>query len=130
MGAEYALVGGGILSFIFIYTMFKLENVHFGWKIVLIFFSAISMLIMGQAAVDQQDNCSWNVVNSTTVGSTTTYGYDYQCLSGDNLNLNFYRLTLWHLSLLSLYVLLFVLHLAFKYIRTLSSAGKLRFKRK
>lgn len=127
--SELVVIGAGIFSFVLLYTAFQVEKVHFGWKIIALFFSAISLLLMGQAGISGEQYCEHLVSNTTYVAgsNTTLYNYVYQCEPpATNIANSFYKLTIWHLVLLSTYAMLFLLYLALKYVQVVSKMGKFR----
>jgi hypothetical protein len=61
--------------------------------------------LLGKASIDYQDNCSWLVDNSTTVGDLTTYGYSYQCSPNPNTTATtFYTTTVWIARITTIYL--------------------------
>lgn len=120
MGAEAAIIGGGLVSFLFIYTMSKLEERHFLLKLFLLFFSAIAVLLIGQATQADSFNCSWLPDNSTVSGSTTNYDYSYHCNeTPTGANAGIYLLTTWYFRILATYSIIYFLYMAFIWIKSL-----------
>lgn len=132
MGAEAAIIGGGLVAFLFIYTMNKLEDRHFLLKLFLLFFSAIAVLLIGQATQADQFNCSWLPDNSTVSGSLTTYEYSYHCDETPTpANGGIYTLTSWYFRILALYSVIYFLYMAFTWIKGIVLMNKEgKFKRK
>jgi len=130
MGVESAIIAGGFTAFLFLYASFKFGQLHFAYKMMLIALSAMSLLVMGNAVLQDGHACSWNVVNSTTTGLTVNYEYDYQCTEEpiSKANLSFYRLTLWHLILMALYMVIFLFWLFGKGMATAAKKGLFRKK--
>jgi len=132
MGVEAAIIGGAFTAFLFLYSAFKYGEIHFAYKMLLIALSAMSLLVMGNAVLQDGHACSWNVDNSTVSGSTTSYEYSYQCTEEpvSSANESFYRLTLWHLILMGFYMVIFLFTIFGKGITVAAKNGLLRIKKK
>ena len=106
------LIGIGIFLFTSLYMFFKLgeqkavnNKNHFLLQLLLLFFIISSVTLLGKVSYDAQDNCSFEMINSTIASNVTAYEYDYLCV--DNINvtgLTFYKSTLWFFRLIALYV--------------------------
>lgn len=134
MGAEAAIIGGGIIAFLFIFTMSKLEDRHFLLKLILLFFSAIAVLLLGQAVQSDQFDCSWLPDNSTVTGDTTAYEYSRHCDTENPTpaNKGIYTLTSWYFIILALYSVIYFLYMAFTWIKAIiimKKQGKFNRKR-
>ena len=117
MGNPTILIGIGIVTFALIYMFFRLgdkateKNNHFPLQLLMLFLILSCFTLIGKVVIDDKDYCSWNVVNSTTTGATTIYGYDYQCESNtSNTPDTFYKLVLWVFRLVGLYVLIYIIY--------------------
>lgn len=126
MGNPTLLIGIGLVTFALIYMFFKLgdkateDNHHFPLQLLMLFIILSLFALMGKVSLDDKDFCSWNVVNSTTIGYTTTYGYDYQCETNPNTTADtFYKISLWIFRLVSLYVLGYLIYYIFKWFGSL-----------
>lgn len=76
-------------------------------QLILIGFVLGIVVMVGKVGVESYDNCSWLVLNSTTSGNMTSYGYDYQCETNTNGTASlFYQMTLWMMRLITLFMIL------------------------
>jgi len=127
MGNATILIGIAIVLFTFVYMFFKLgeqarENAktgasgnHFLLQILILFLILSSLALVGKVSLDDKDYCSWNVVNSTTIGATTTYDYDYQCETNTNSTpLTFYKLTVWFFGIVATYISVYFFYAVMK----------------
>jgi ABC-type thiamin/hydroxymethylpyrimidine transport system permease subunit len=100
-------VVGAILAFMFFKLGEREDGKHYALQVIILAFILGVVVLLGKTSVDYQDNCSWLVSNSTSVGFTTNYHYSYEC--SDNTNntaTSFYKITLWVTRLIALYLLL------------------------
>lgn len=76
-------------------------------QLILIGFVVGIIVMVGKIGIESYDNCSWLVLNSTTSGNTTTYGYDYACEDNPNGTASlFFQMTLWMMRLIILFMIL------------------------
>ena len=129
MGNPTLLIGIGIVTFCLIYMFFKLgeqathENNHFPLQLLMLFLILSSFTLIGKVTLDDKDFCSWNVVNATTSGATTTYDYDYQCSTNPNTTAEtFYRVSIWIFRLVGLYVFIYMFKWALTYLGVIGGA--------
>ena len=99
----------GILAAILCFLFWKLSDEtgdkRFPLQVIIFGFLLGVIILLGKAAVDYQDNCSWLVNNSTTVGDLTTYGYSYQCSANPNTTaITFYSATVWIARITTIYL--------------------------
>lgn len=123
MGNPTILIGIGLVTFALIYMFFRLGdkaeegNNHFPLQLLMLFLILSCFVLIGKVTLDDQNFCSWNVVNSTTNGATTTYGYDYQCESNPNTTaLTFYKTSLWIYRLVMLYVVGYIIYYILRWL--------------
>lgn len=127
MGNVTILFGIAFVTIILVYMFFKLgDNAvrhgkgntnHFLLQVLLLFFIISAVPLMGKVSLDDKDFCSWNVVNSTTNGYTTSYDYDYQCEPNPNTTSDtFYDLTVWFFRLVASYVVYYFIYEVLKYL--------------
>ena len=123
MGNPTILIGIGLVMFGLIYMFFRLGdkaeegNNHFPLQLLMLFLILSCFTLIGKVTLDYQDFCSWNVVNSTTNGATTTYGYDYQCETNPNSTADiFYKTSLWIFRLVSMYVIGYIMYYVLRWI--------------
>jgi hypothetical protein len=120
MGNPTILIGLAIVLFTFVYMFFKLgeqarENSktgtkgnHFLLQLLILFLILSSLTLVAKVVVDDKDFCSWNVVNSTTVGATTSFGYDYQCQTNpSSVPITFYKMSLWFFRIVAFYIFVY-----------------------
>jgi hypothetical protein len=123
MGNPTILIGIGLVMFGLIYMFFRLGdkaedgNNHFPLQLLMLFLILSCFTLIGKVTLDDQDFCSWNVINSTTNGATTTYGYDYQCETNPNSTADiFYKTSLWIFRLVSAYVIIYLMYYVLRWI--------------
>ena len=115
MGNLTLLIGIGICAIIFIYMFFKLGETkttdgksHFLLQILMLFFVIMSIFLIGKTTLDDNNNCSWNVINQTVSGDTTTYTNSYECSAITNNTANvFYKMATWFASIVAGYVFIY-----------------------
>lgn len=113
----YAIIAaGGIIAFVCAYILFKIkdsDNPAVSSLQPLFFFMVMaSFIIIGSASYQSTEQCVYLVNESVTVGSTSTYTYDYQCQTvAENAGSWSYRLPLWFGYLGSGYVIIYFLYL-------------------
>ena len=129
MGNPTILIGLGITTFALMYMFFKLgqntskDNNHFPLQLLFLFLILSCFTLIGKVSLDDKDFCSWNVVNSTTIGSTTEYSYLYQCSPNPNTTADtFYRVSVWIFRLVGFYVFLYVLYWVLRYFGMVGGA--------
>lgn len=104
MGSELVILGAAVVGFLFLYLSFQLDEEHYILKILLLFVFVGSTIMIGKAVLDEKDYCTWNVVNSTTVGNTDYYSYEHQCsVNENNTNLQFFEGLMWFAGIFFLY---------------------------
>lgn len=131
------VVGIGIVTFIAAYMLFQLgqrpddesnkegneqsnknysgTGKHFLLQLLLLFFIAGGVLLIGKAGIDQ--TCDVVVVNETVSGNTTINSYDQQCFDNQaSTALTFYKGTLWFVRLLFAYVFFYFLYEVLVYL--------------
>ena len=125
MGNVTILFGLAFVTIILVYMFFKLgegamrdgKRNHFLLQILLLFFIISAVPLMGKVSLDDRDFCSWNVVNSTMTGYTTSYDYEYQCETNTHTTPDtFYNLTVWFFRLVSGYVVYYFIYEVLKYL--------------
>jgi len=90
---------------------------HFLLQLLLLFLILSSVNLIGKVSLDDKDYCSWNVVNSTTTGSSTSYDYEYQCETNTNTTPDiFYKITTWFFRLVSSYVFFYFIYEVLKFL--------------
>lgn len=124
MGNITIMIGAGLVAFLFLYMLFKLGergqetgDKHFLLQLLLLFFVASLIVIIGKTALDDKDFCAWNVENATNTGSTTQYDYGYHCETNTNSTVRtFYNITLGFFTVLSLYIFGYFVYEVLKYL--------------
>lgn len=125
MGSELVILGAAVVGFLFLYLSFKLDDEHYILKILLLFVFFGSTILIGKAALDEKDYCTWNVVNSTTSGDYNIYNYDYQCsTNSNNTNLTFYKGLVWFSGVFMLYVFGYFTYRVLVYLGWVVPGGK------
>jgi hypothetical protein len=110
MAGSILVASLGIIAAVLCFLFWKLSEENSGEKrfplqVIIFGFLLGVIVLLGKASVDYEDNCSWLVDNSTTVGDTTTYGYSYQCSENTNTTATtFYSVTLWIMRVTTLYL--------------------------
>jgi FtsH-binding integral membrane protein len=129
MGNPTILIGIGLVTFALIYMFFKLgqnaqaDNNHFALQLLFLFLILSCFTLVGKVALDDKDFCSWNVVNSTVSGYTTTYGYEYQCETNPATTSEiFYKVSVWIFRLVGFYVFVYMFWWALKYFGVVGGA--------
>lgn len=118
------LIGIGLVMGLLMILLFKLRSTespdghnHFLLQILILFFIIGGLVLMAKTTLDDQNPCSWNVVNSTTSGLSTSYVYDYQCSTNThNTATVFYKAVVWFASLFMLYLFLFFIYQVLKFV--------------
>ena len=125
MGNVTVLFGIAFVTIILVYMFFQLSKNgkddpsrgHFALQMILLFLILSSVALIGKVTLDDKDYCSWNVINSTTTGATTTYGYEYQCETNTNSTPDiFYKTTAWFFYIVSSYVFFYFIYEVLKYL--------------
>ena len=128
MGNITILFGIGLVAFIFTFLFGLLsmnrdgegQSKHPIIQILILAFIASLMLIAGKVALDDKDNCAWNVVNATVSGDTSTYGYEYQCSTNPNESAGiFYKMITWFAYFLSAYLFVFIVMSIWEFVKKL-----------
>ena len=126
MGNPTILIGIGLVMFGLIYMFFKLgdkadeNNNHFPLQLIMLFLILSSFTLIGKVALDDKDYCSWNVVNSTISGATTSYDYDYMCETNTNTTADiFYNVSTWIFRIVAGYVVIYIMYYVLKWLRSM-----------
>jgi hypothetical protein len=111
MSEAILLTALGVVALILLSMFIALRDSQasgvYALQIVLIGFLLGIIVLIGKVGVESYDHCSWVVNNSTTVGNTTSYGYDRVCeINTNNTATSFYKVTLWIMRLVSAYLIL------------------------
>ena len=123
------LIGIGIFLFTCVYMFFKLSDQqlrakltdqeapnHFILQLMILFFILSAVVLVGKVSLNSNDDCSFEVINSTIVGNTTTYAHDYVCVSNPSTTaLTFYKSTLWFMSLILSYIFIYFIYEVLKF---------------
>lgn len=117
-------VVSGILCFLF----WKLDDndakSRFPLQVIVLGFLLGTIILLGKAAVDYNDNCSWLVDNSTVSGATTSYSYSYQCdTNSNNTSRIFYGVTVWISRIIAIYLFLTFSLQIFEYFKWRKKGG-------
>lgn len=87
------------------------DNKHFLLQLLLLGFVLVIVVLIGKAALDYKDDCSWVVANSTTSGGYDIYNYNYQCHTNDKTTADtFYKITLWIMRIVAIYIFLYFVY--------------------
>ena len=122
----------GIVLFVLIVLFNRLGNndggsSHYLLQLLVLGFILGCLLLVGKTAVDNQDTCAWNVVNSTTSGSVTSYGYEYQCIENTkNTNNVFFKSIVWFVKIVSIYIVLYFIYELLSYFNVFAGRGEKR----
>lgn len=101
------IVGLGTIAFLFLYFAFKLEDNHFIFKLLLIFFFCVSILVMPQAVI--KENCQVEIANITVTGENSTLEYSTFCIEPQgNAPTSFLRITTWFLRIFLTYCFIYL----------------------
>lgn len=137
MGSALVLVGASVLSFLLILLFVKLgdgakkdedgndRNPHVLLQILLLGFILATFVLIGKASLDGSDNCAWLVNQSIVSGNSSTYTYDYQCENDTKTtSKTFYRLTVWIMYLVGIYVFCYLIYIVLVYFGYLGRPKK------
>jgi hypothetical protein len=126
------ILGSAIITFLLAYIYFNLSKQnkedgqpnHVFLQILLFGFLVFMFVIIGKATIDEKDYCSWNIANSTVSGSTTTYGYSYDCEENTNTTaLSLFRIVNWIVYLISGYLLIYFIWQLYVYAKEFINKG-------
>ena len=118
------LIGVGIGLFLLIYMFFKFNRFndsqqgknHFLLQLIILFFILAGFVLLAKATIDVQNDCSFQVTNSTVSGSDYTYNYDYVCQETTTSTATiFYKIMLWFVRIFSFYILIYIFYEVMKY---------------
>lgn len=114
------LVGLGIFAFLLVYMFFKLgergDGKHYVLQVLMLGFILLVFVLIAKATMDEKDYCSWNVVNSTTVGTYNVYNYDYLCKTNThNTTDSFYETVMWVVRVVGFYMFFYFIYEVIKY---------------
>lgn len=123
MSGTVLIAGLSAVGILLLLLFFKLSDgdnkKHFILQLVFLSFIMFVIVLIGKTSIDYQDNCSWLVTNSTTVGSLSSYNYAYTCNpTSNNTQSTFYQLTLWLMRITFVYLFLFMAVWIFDYFKT------------
>ena len=77
-----------------------------------------SLMLLGKAALDNNDYCDFVAVNATVNGSLTQYDFAYECVENDNSTAQtFFDITLWLFRIYIAYVMVYIFYYFFSRIR-------------
>ena len=125
MGNLTLIIGMSIILVMLVYMFFKFGDIkdtsedgdgdgggnsHFLLQIIILVFIFGLFLLIGKVAIDDRDNCAWNIVNSTATGTITEFDYEYQCSSNvNNTSTTFFVSLTWFIRFVAFYILVYVL---------------------
>ena len=129
MGNISVLVGAGIVTFLLLILLWKLDggkredggngNTHVLLQILLLGFILAGIVVIGKASLDDSGKvCDWlvNSTNLNTVTNVTSYTYDYSCVStSEGTGQTFYKLTVWIMRLIGIYILCYLVYVVLVY---------------
>lgn len=97
-----------LILFIIFYLLKDTAGIgRYAMQVVLLGFIIAIVVLFGKLGIDDSQNCEWIVNNSTVVGNTTNYNYDWYCEAGTStVGSTFYNLTLWIMRLTIAYIIL------------------------
>jgi len=102
------IVGISVVCFALLYSAFNVDKEHTLLRIILIMSALFLLLLVPKSNLDDKDNCSFEVSNSTINYNTTSYNYDYFCSSNTNQTAEtFYGRYLTLLIIISTYIIVF-----------------------
>lgn len=109
MAGTILIASLGVIAAILCFLFWKLSDEEngnrFPLQVIIFGFLLGVIILLGKAAIDYEDNCSWLVNNSTTVGDVTSYEYSYQCSPNPNSTARIlYEVTLWITRITTLYL--------------------------
>lgn len=72
----------GVSAFLLIFLFSKLDDKeHFGLRLLILGFMFYLLILVGKAAIDEQDHCIDFIKNQTTINENVTeFGYDRFCV--------------------------------------------------
>lgn len=117
IGSIAVIIGAGVVAALLLFMIFKLgersdpKERHGILQLLLLFFFATMIMLVGKSVNDEANYCNWNVANSTVAGSTTSYNYVYDCSANDNsTNTIFYKSMLWFVRLFATYIVIYFIY--------------------
>jgi hypothetical protein len=100
-------ISAAILLFLYYKVTDRSDGKHYAMQVILLSFLLGIILLLGKVAIDYEDNCAWNVANSTRVNGVDIYNYTYTCSENtNNTARTFYNITLWITRLVAIYLLM------------------------
>lgn len=123
----------GIVLFVMIVLFNRLGNnesggsSHYLLQLLVLGFILGCLILVGKTAVDNQDVCAWNIVNSSSVGGVTSYGYEYQCIENTKNTTNiFFKSIIWFVKIVSIYIVLYFIYELLSYFNVFAGRGEKR----
>jgi hypothetical protein len=104
------VIGISLMSFLFLYFCFQINEEHFLLKLLSIFFFLLTIILIPRAAI--QDVCFNELTNQTVIDNTTFFEYDYNCYSPNpsNINVSFTRIPIWFFRLFVTYFAIYLFY--------------------
>jgi hypothetical protein len=119
------IIGLGIVGFLIAYLFFqsKDEKEHLLLRILLLGILFGVFVLIGKASLDSTTQCSLELNQTVTDGNTTNYSYAPICYSvtENTTALTFYKVTLWIVRLISLYLLVYFIWHVWKWFSAIIS---------
>jgi len=121
MGSAIIIAGLVAFAFIVLYMAGKIdEEKHVFLRIILFSITAICLLLIPKAVLDDNDYCSVIVSNATVSGSTTSYEYDRFCEENANDTSSiFWKLANWFIIIWASYVGIYYFYWVFRGLNNL-----------
>lgn len=108
------IIGLGILSFLFTYIAFQLDEKHNILKVLMFIFGILMMFILSKVSYEAMDFCEIMPRNSTVTGNTTSYEYTRECFENpDKSGLAGFKLMNYFVRILNWYVVIVMLLMLF-----------------
>jgi hypothetical protein len=118
------IIGMGIVGFLLAYLFYQGEDkTHLLLRILMLGALFGIFVLIGKAGLDADTSCEL-VVNSTLVeDNLTIFSYDPVCyqITSSNTASTFYKVTLWIVRLISLYLVIYFIYEVFKWFAKIIS---------
>jgi len=122
------LFGASVIGFLLLLLFMKLgdskkdengkeKNTHVLLQVLILGFILATFVIIGKASFDDGDkSCAWLVNQSISSGNSSTYSYEYNCVSTDTTtSFTFYQLTVWIMRIIGIYMFCYLAYVVLVY---------------
>jgi len=106
------IVGIGIAAFILVFWVFQFDRKeHFLLQLLTSLFFISLLVLLGKAAIDQNEVCDIVVNQTIDDGSAVTYDYDRVCFEkGSNTGTTFFKTTVWFQRIFITYIIFYFIY--------------------